>query len=168
MKQEETRADGSLHFHYDRTERLDSRDSETTHRESFFRRNRGWLITLADIFLIILMFVIYRLFLVPHPDVHTVSGVEFRLETFLFDDQLFITIHVTRSEPEQPDADPVIDVVYPDGAMDRDVVPEGEGQTNTLRHVASAADVPLDADQPDVSVDISVFGERFVLRDRPE
>ena len=170
MKQEETRGTGSPHFHYDRSDRLASDECETKPPESFIKRNRTWLITLADIVLLLIMFVLYRLFLTPHPERERLEGVEFRLESFLFEDELYVTVEVERLDTDTEIGDPVIRVAFPDGSTVEDVVPEQSGQIHTIRQVVSAESIAGDDSGDDLQVTVSIhaLGQDFVLRQSPD
>ena len=170
MKQEETRGTGSPNFHYDRSDRLGAGEPESNAPESFIKRNRSWLITLADIVLLLIMFVLYRVFLTPHPERVRADGVEFRLESFLFEDELYVTLEVERMDRDTEIGDPVVRVDFPDGSMVEDVIPEQVGQVHTIRQVVSAESIAGGESGGDLQVDVVVhaLGEEFVLRHSPD
>jgi hypothetical protein len=159
MNTEETRDSGTPHFHYDRSERLQG-SGEEAKPQSYFRRNRNWLITLLDVGLLLVMFGIYKLFLAPEPATRRVAGLEFQLEAFVFDDELYLNVKVERlREPGEP-TDDLVTVVFPDRDVQVDVVPAVEGDTYTFRHVMPE----LSEEINEATVTVSFRGEEFVLR----
>jgi hypothetical protein len=104
----ETSGSGEYQYHYNREERLaksprlrDCYSEEGKSRGFFggiFRRNRGLMFLLADVILLVLVFVIYMFLTSTGDDRWRKNGYTFLLTAFAYEDKAFISLKITRGE----------------------------------------------------------------------
>ncbi|TFH03827.1 MAG: hypothetical protein E4H09_04565, partial [Spirochaetales bacterium] len=131
MRGPETRDSGSAHYHYNREERIAGRQHEEKKSWlSLFRRNRSLTITILDVLLLLIVFLLYQFFISPQAGIRRIDGVEFRFTGFSFDDELYITVEVERFRDSRATTptDPILAGRFPDGTEFLDVIPTVVGQ----------------------------------------
>lgn len=156
---ERSRPDG---FHYDRGERegLGGRRTEESGGRAF-RHNRGLLITLLDLIVILIMFVLYVVLVLPALGNQEIAGFRFSGRAFEYDGEVFVTVEITRTDRSTSDSAPprgaesLVEVVFPDGATVTDVLPS-PGSSVRVRHV-------LPEPVEEVPVKVTALGESIEL-----
>ncbi len=113
----------------------------TAGRRRLFTRNRSLVITVLDLSIVLLIFGIYFFVLAPDPSRARVDGVSASVESFAFDDRVYVTVTVTRTERDQPvdGAGSILVVVFDDGTRVVDVLPHPDGPVY-VRHVITGID----------------------------
>lgn len=101
-KSPETRIPGSdqYHFHYSREDRMNLA-GDTLGRvdnRSWFRRNRGNVLLIIDILLIIIIFIIFNTLLKPDPSTAESGNHQFQLRAMQFGDEILATVKITALE----------------------------------------------------------------------
>lgn len=101
-KSPETHTPGSdqYHFHYNREERVSlAGDSlgRVDHR-SWFRKNRGNVLLIIDILLIIIIFIIFNTFLKPDPSTSENETHQFQLRAIQFGNEILATVKIRALE----------------------------------------------------------------------
>jgi hypothetical protein len=124
------------------------------------------VITLADVLLLVIMFVVFRMFLLPQTSSKRIEGVQFQLETFVFDADTYLNLTVERVRERPVDDDALVSVHFPDGETVTDLVPTAIGESYTFRHVLPAE--RTNSDGGSVSVSVTALGEEFTLRHDPD
>ena len=156
MKSEETREPGKLHFHYDREQRrrsLPERIREPRPR-GFLRGNRSLVITLIDLFVIAVLFVIVWFFLRSGNRSDTLEGYHFDLRAVAYDDRVFVTLTI---DPRENDLDGGLvqaNLRYEEGGIKltlSDVLPVSEEGNRNLR-----ASIPLDPEAEKIYADLFI------------
>jgi hypothetical protein len=85
-------------FHYDRDERLKRRRREEPPKGGIFRRNRSLAILLLDVLLIVILYLLLQFFVFGVEDRHTAVGCRFVLRAVAFEDQVLVSLRITRRE----------------------------------------------------------------------
>ena len=158
----ETSEPGQAGFHYNREERLGEREQRTAPEGGIFRRNRGLLIILLDIVIVLIMFMLYLFFLRPDPGILRIDRYQVQANAFRFAQSVYATIEISLSRemasPGAPPAgdgsgpgplgqtssgapegaDTLVRVGFPDGTRVTDVLPSGSEFPTTIRHVMEA------------------------------
>ena len=139
MEREEIKETGKLHFHYDREDRiknLSGAKPEQTGTKGLFRRNRSLFITLLDVIVLIILFVIVTLLFRTRSAAEPIPGYAITARAATFDDR--ILINITFTSLRDSDADPSgVRIVLSHGDISRqelmDVLPGKEGQQRIVR-----------------------------------
>ncbi|MCF7929316.1 MAG: hypothetical protein K9L68_11100, partial [Spirochaetales bacterium] len=123
---EESRSEGTFHYHYNRDERLAQtsdkvrnryRDHEITETDgkkkkrgnlfTLFRRNRALLIVFLDVVAIAIIFIFFTLIGVLQPESSgTIGSIDYRLRAFVYDEQVLVSLSI-ETEGGEPDAQEV-------------------------------------------------------------
>ncbi len=142
-------------YHYNREERLAMRGGLKKDEGGFFKRNKGLVIVLIDLVFLAIIAAVF--FVVLRPDETSLSrdGYTFSIRAVEFGDELLITVRVTTTPRDAPDAtDPVFRVIFPDGTTVTDVVPS-EGAETVVRRTIESFGASV------VSVEIEFRGDRL-------
>lgn len=103
---------GSEGFYYKREERLQNASDSVKElsgsapgkrRGGVFRRNRGLLIVILDIGIILLLFGIYHFFLRPDPTTAQAAGYRGELDAVVFEGETLVAVRVTMLEEDAAD-----------------------------------------------------------------
>lgn len=99
----ESYSPGDVHFHYDREERYRYLSPDIAHRtkKGIFKGNRGLLILLIDILLILLLYFILNPLLQGRASSSEFMGYEVRLRAFSYEEEVFISLRFVAEEPEE-------------------------------------------------------------------
>ena len=164
MSREEVRDDRSLHFHYNREERLAQTGGPTPPEpKGLFRRNRSLAIILLDLLLILLIFVLFQFVFTPGRSAARVGDYDLELSAFRFEDELYVTVEITRSRnrEEIPSGDDqLVTVEVPGVEPVLDALPVSQSQSIRVTAVTTSSD-------SDVVVDVTLFGETVTIRAQP-
>lgn len=140
-RSDETR-DGAGVFHTNR-EPAEREHGSSKRRGGVFRGNRSLTITLLDIALVLLMFLIYMFFLAPddEPARVEVGGYLLGASGFVFEGNVYATVVVQAADESSPreGADSLVRVTYPDGTTITDVLPSRSDFPTTIRHTFGEA-----------------------------
>lgn len=110
-----------LPYHYNRQEREAQRLSpDAGPSGGFFRRNRALTLIILDVFIVVILFIIYLVFLRPMEGEYRVAGYRFRVETFVVDDDILVAVDLRA--PRDATGQPVV-VVRVDNREVRDLAP---------------------------------------------
>lgn len=136
----ETSHPGEQVFHYDREERLAGREQPTRVTGGIFRRNRGLLIVMLDIVIVLLMFVLYLFLFRESPDSVTIGPYRAEGTAFEFESSVYVTVTISVADageagPAPAGEETLVVAGFPDGARVTDVVPTRTEFPTTLRHV---------------------------------
>lgn len=148
-------------FHYNRAEReAMAGGRKETERGGVFRRNRALLITLLDLAVILIMFVLYIVFIRPNQGTAEIDGFAFRLHAFEYDARVYVSVEITAVDRTNDaglvsGADSLVVATFPDGQEVTDVLPAA-GSRIRIRHV-------LDDRSRSVAVDLEAAGETLRL-----
>jgi hypothetical protein len=91
----ESYSPGDVHFHYDREERYRYLSPEVAHRtkkRGLFKGNRGLIILLIDILLILLLYFILNPLLQGRASSSDFMGYEVGLRAFFYGDEVFVSL----------------------------------------------------------------------------
>jgi hypothetical protein len=152
-------------FHYDRDERLRQRGrQEQSPKGGLFRRNRSLTILLLDIVLILVLYLVLQFFVFGVQERHTALGCRFVLRAVAFEDDVLVTLRITRREEQAEAAEsPVARAVFRlDGSdtrgEDADLLPSEVDEPRYLR-----ARLPRREDAGSVTASVEVGGRTFEL-----
>lgn len=83
-------------MHYKRAdrERLRTKDPALP-KGGFFRRNRSLTLIILDVLIVVMLFFIYLIFLRPMEGETRVGPYTFRIESFVFDDEVVLAVDVS-------------------------------------------------------------------------
>lgn len=161
----ETHEPGQHIFHYSREERLQGREQTRPGEGGIFKRNRSLLIILLDILLVLLMFLLYVLFL--RGDAGTVRFNGYRADgsAFIFDEQLFVTVTVerTQEDPVTAGEESLLRLRFADGTEMSDVLPTDPEFSTVIRHVITGPARASAASDGAVRVVLVVRGDEHEL-----
>lgn len=139
MEREEFKETGKLHFHYDREDRIKNLAGarpEQTGIKGLFRRNRSLFITLLDVLVLIILFVIVTFIFKTRSAAEPIPGYSISARAATFDDRLLIntTFTAVRDSENEPSG---VRVVLSHGNVSRqelmDVLPGKEGEQRVVR-----------------------------------
>ncbi|MFP4562956.1 MAG: hypothetical protein ACLFRY_06560 [Spirochaetia bacterium] len=100
----ESYSPGDSHFHYNREERFRYLSPEITNRKKkkgIFKGNRGLIILLIDVLLILLLYFILNPLLQGRASSSDFMGYEVRLRAFFYEDEVFISLRFTVEDPAE-------------------------------------------------------------------
>lgn len=156
---------GRPEFHYDREERLKRRGrQEEPTKGGIFRRNRSLAILLLDVVLIVILYLVLQFFVFGVEDRHTAFGCRFVLRAVAFEDQVLVSLRITRrGEPADGAGSLVAAAVFGlEGAdlrwEDADLLPSEPDEPRYLR-----ARLPRREDAGRATASVQVGDERFEL-----
>jgi hypothetical protein len=139
MEREEIKEAGKLHFHYDREARLKNLSNalpEQTGTKGLFRRNRSLFITLLDVLVLIILFVIVTLLFRTRSAAEPIPGYGVTVSAAAFEDRILINTTFTAVKDSE-DAPSGVRVVLSHGDTSRqeilDVLPGKEGEQRIVR-----------------------------------
>lgn len=140
---DERNALGSLHFHYNRDERLRTASESVRRRgaeQSFFRRNRTALIILLDLVVVLLMFGVYYFFGRGDDSTNVLNGYAYQVKGVQFGAQALVTLHIDRQKENLPDEGDIVEVAFSIpgvalSATEKDVLPSRNGAERVIRAV---------------------------------
>ena len=96
-------------FHYDREDRLNRRSRrEEASRGGIFRRNRSLAILLLDVVLIVILYLFLQFFVFGAEDRHTALGCRFVLRAVAFEDQVLVSLRITRRDAPKEGAESLV------------------------------------------------------------
>lgn len=144
---EETREPGVSQRHYDPAERRARNGADRPKGRSPLFRNRSMLITILDLIVILIMFVLYLLFIRPNLGTREIEGYELRATAFGFDGQTFVSVQIGAEELQDSGGDgaqpsgagSLVTVRFADGREIEDVLPPA-GEQFVLRHVLDSVE----------------------------
>lgn len=99
----ESYSPGDVHYHYDREERYRYLSPEIAHRtkkKGIFKGNRGLIILLIDILLILLLYFILNPLLQGRASGADFMGYEIRLRAFSYEGEVFMSLRFVTAEPD--------------------------------------------------------------------
>lgn len=138
-------------FHYKREDRLKGASEEVRSladenrpRGNVFRRNRGLVIVLLDIIIILILFGIYYFFLRPSAGSKTVAGFDFELEAVYFDNDILLAVSIIRTESADSDGPVDLEIVV-DGVerlKREEILPREVGEERILRDIIGLSEEP--------------------------
>ncbi|TVQ20194.1 MAG: hypothetical protein EA382_15440 [Spirochaetaceae bacterium] len=133
-------------------------------RRRLFTRNRSLVITVLDLSIVLLIFGIYFFVLAPDPSRTRVDGVLASVESFAFDDQVYVTVTVTRTERDEPvdGARSILVVVFDDGTRVVDALPHPD-EPIYVRHVIAGVDAADTIRDGQTVVIVTIAGEEREL-----
>ncbi len=138
---EETRYPGEPRFHYRREDReagLSDYAKRNLHTRGFFRRNRSLAITLIDLLVLLLLFIIINVYLRSRPGPELIEGLTVTSDAYLSAGRVYVTIAVERTGESGPEGTVriLLRVLPDDKRLDMtDVLPQAEGESRTIRGV---------------------------------
>lgn len=100
----ESYSPGDVHFHYSREERyryLSPEIANPTKKKGIFKGNRGLIILLVDILLILLLYFILNPLLQRYASNTDFMGYEVRLGAFSYEEEVFISLRFLAEEPAE-------------------------------------------------------------------
>ena len=156
-------------FHYSREERLASRPEKPEQPRGLFKRNRSLAITLLDVSLVLLMFLLYLFLFRPAPGNATFESYDVNGTAFLFDDGLYVTITTELTDDESlppTGADSLVTLEWPDGTSDSDVLPVDAAFPTVTRKVIPWDESDETIDQVSVAITIQEESDSIDLRIR--
>ncbi len=173
----ESYSPGDSHFHYNREERhryLSPEITNRTKKKGIFKGNRGLIILLIDVLLILLLYFILNPLLQGRASSSDFMGYEVRLRAFFYEDEVFISLRFTAEDPteaaEGAPAGPPTRVLFSlEGGEtvveETDILPVGEGDERVVRTRMTPTGKPESA-----RAEVSIGEETIVLETdiRPE
>lgn len=170
MKQSDGRGDeakgaGSLSFHYDREERLRGRPEQTP-RGGFLFRNRSLAIVVIDLLVVFVVFVLIRLFIFTGAGSASIGPFEVTLDAFAFDNEIYLTVTVTATEPVVPTSgeETLFEVTFPDDVTVTDLLPDSEGERTEVRYVVGPDESGgIQNEDGTVTVEVLAAGETIAV-----
>lgn len=160
MNREETRDDRTLHFHYDRDERLaQTGGPKPAEPKGLFRRNRSLAIILLDVLLILLIYVLFQFVFTPGRSSARVQDYDLELSAFRFEGELYVTVEITKSRDREtiPNGEDLLVTVNVPGVDPvLDVLPIIQSQSIRVTAVTKS-------ETTEVVVDVSLLGESVSL-----
>ncbi len=151
---------GEMKFHYQRAER------EAMHHRvwepptgGFFRRNRALSLVILDVSIVVILFLIYLFFLRPLEGEYRVGDYRFRLEAFVFEEELLLAADVRA--PSRAERQPVM-TFSAAGEVIQDLAPRSGGQRRIGVRLPLAV---LSADGT-ISVTLEIEGESRTVNHR--
>jgi hypothetical protein len=178
MEREEYRNPGEMVFHYNRGDRVKSLSPEVQNRKpkGILKGNRGLIILLIDILLIIILYVVLTPLLRGPGDSVIKDGYRFSLEAFVYKQECLVRVKVEMEEDQagKHDIPPhqLVNVLI--SLEDRglseetaDLLPQEEGESRTLR---SSFDLSgIEEDGPfNINAIITLGENQFVLATEAE
>lgn len=171
MKQEETRGEGQYHYHYDRSERevgLSGYAERNLHTSGFLRRNRSLAITLIDLLVLLLLFLLIMFYLKMQPSGSRFEGLEVTSDAYLSEERLFVALTFERTEDSGPTG--MVRVLFRVLPDDRrleliDALPKSMGDSRTMRGVVECSSreprlfATVDLEERSEVIEIPVRGE---------
>jgi hypothetical protein len=151
--------ENTLRFHYDREERIKLAGDAigSVDKRPWYRRNRGTLILLLDISLIVVIFTIYNVFLRPNLSVTEFGDHRYELRALEFDAQVLATLRIYALEDQVPGSSGLIQLqAFPAGSEEMaaqisDILPDSEDQERIVRF---RLDRDLFPDEESLSVEV--------------
>ena len=126
-------------FHYSRDERLKLAGPRSTDTRPWHKRNKGHLILIADIVLILGFIIVYNLFLRPDLGTEEFGDHRFELRALEFDGETLASIKITALKNLVPGSSGIVRFEFSavedfSEAEDiQEVLPDAQGQDITLR-----------------------------------
>jgi hypothetical protein len=133
--------ENTLRFHYDRDERIRQAGNSLGNidKRPWYRKNRGTLILLLDVSLIVVIFILYNAFLRPNLTTEDFGDHRYELRAVEFDGEILATLRITADEQlVSGSAGTVLVEMYPDGRADLavrtlELLPENPDQPRIVR-----------------------------------
>jgi hypothetical protein len=135
---EESRDKGGHYFHYNRDERL-SRASlryGDGKKKGFFS-NRGRVIVLIDILVLVLLYGVISFFTGSDPDRLRTEGSDFRLTAFVHEGEIYASLKIIRVDENEDPGSVIVEAVFSldetfDEAAIKDLLPRRQGEDRVL------------------------------------
>jgi hypothetical protein len=159
-------SDGSegLRYHSSREERTGGREPAKP-RGGILRHNRSLAIVLIDVIFVFVVFLLFRFLTAGDPTSASLAGVDFSLDAFEFDDEIYLTVTASTREERSPieESPRVFTVRFPDGSKVSDVLPTAPTMPVEVRAVVPAAVLDASDRERGVTVEIEAADEELEL-----
>jgi hypothetical protein len=153
-----------VRYHSSREERT-AGQSPKKPRGGFLKHNRSLAIILIDVVFVFIVFLLFRFFTTSDPNTASLAGVDFTLEAFEFDNEVYLTV-TARTDEERSSigqAPQVFTAAFPDGSEVSDVLPTEPDYPVEIRAVLPRETIPESGEQRSVRVSVEVADEQLEL-----
>ncbi len=143
-----------IKMHYNRADRERQRSKDSTPpKGGFFRRNRSLTLIILDVLIVVMLFFIYLIFLRPMEGETRVGPYSFRIESFLFEDEVVLAVDVNPRRGAE--GQPVISIT-----VDTHNVADLAPLPDSSRRIPMRIPAAVMNDAGEITVQISVGNEQ--------